>query len=197
MELNFRAYAILGQRFLTVHFSRVDSTPPAPYTWCPMHQILAAIETPPLVTRTLTSGFLSTGLYFSAFMQGCRVRKVRLFPKECLMAKENDIILIHFEDQPLSFARIEEILPDSKPDWYHVKLLMLQVPLQVVTWILRDRYIQGDTFTMNGKRMRLERVVCPETALDEDDRSEDAAAEQPGLSDNKATVISLADKLKR
>ena len=50
------------------------------------------------------------------------------------MATENDIVLIHFEDQPLSFARIESILPDDKPDWYHVKLLMLQVPLQVVTF---------------------------------------------------------------
>jgi hypothetical protein len=50
---------------------------------------------------------------------------------------------------------------------------------------------------MNGKRMRLERVVAPETALDEDDLLEDAPGEQPVPSDNKATVISLADKLKR
>ncbi len=113
------------------------------------------------------------------------------------MATENDIVLIHFEDQPLSFARIEEILPDNKPDWYHVKLLMLQIPLQVVTWILRDRYILGDEFTMNGKRMRLERVVCPETELDADHLREDIPGERPAPSDNKATVISLADKLKR
>lgn len=113
------------------------------------------------------------------------------------MATENDIVLIHFEDQPLSFARIEEVLPDNKPDWYHVKLLMLQIPLQVVTWILRDRYIMGDEFTMNGKRMRLERVVCPETDLDADRQLEDVPEEQPVTSDNKATVISLADKLKR
>jgi hypothetical protein len=113
------------------------------------------------------------------------------------MATENDIVLIHFEDQPLSFARIEEILPDNKPDWYHVKLLMLQVPLQVVTWILRDRYITGDEFTMNGKRMRLERVVCPETEPEQDNLPEDVPGDLPEPSDNKATVISLADKLKR
>ena len=113
------------------------------------------------------------------------------------MATENDIVLIHLEDQPLSFARIEEILPDSKPDWYHVRLLMLQVPLQVVTWILRDRYIMGDEFTMNGKRMRLERVVCPETKMAEDHLPEDVPGNQPAPSDSKATVISLADKLKR
>lgn len=113
------------------------------------------------------------------------------------MATENDIVLIHFEDQPLSFARIEQILPDNKPDWYHVKLLMLQIPLQVVTWILRDRYIMGDEFTMNGKRMRLERVVCPETVQDEDDGFEDVPSKTPAAANGKATVISLADKLKR
>jgi hypothetical protein len=78
------------------------------------------------------------------------------------MAVENDIVLIHFEDKPLTFARIEAITTDHKPNWYHVKLLMLQVPLQLVTWILRDAYIDGGEFTMNGKRMRLEKVVVPE-----------------------------------
>jgi hypothetical protein len=77
------------------------------------------------------------------------------------MAVENDLVLIHHEDQPVMFARIEEILPDAKRDWYHVKLLMLQVPPQVVTWILRDVYINGHEYTMNGQRMRLEKVISP------------------------------------
>ena len=77
------------------------------------------------------------------------------------MAKENDVVLVYFEDQPISFARIEDISPDAKRDWYHVKLLLLQVPLQVVTWILRDIYIDGQEFTMDGKKVRLEPVVCP------------------------------------
>ena len=77
------------------------------------------------------------------------------------MAVENDLVLIHHEDQPVLFARIEEILPDAKPDWYHVKLLLLQIPPQVVTWILRDIYIDGQEFTMNSQRMRLEKVVSP------------------------------------
>lgn len=78
------------------------------------------------------------------------------------MAVENDIVLIHHEDQPVLFARIEAIMSDVKPNWYHVKLLLLQVPPQVVTWILRDVYIDGAEFTMNGERMRLEKVVAPE-----------------------------------
>lgn len=113
------------------------------------------------------------------------------------MAKENDIVLLYFENQPLSFARIEEILPDNKPDWYHVKLLMLQVPLQVVTWILRDRYILGDEFTMNGKLMRLEKVVCPEAPDKEASTVEKAPKERPVQKNNGATVISLTDKRKK
>jgi hypothetical protein len=42
------------------------------------------------------------------------------------MGKEQDIVLIYFEDQPVTFARIEKISQDIKKDWYHVKLLMLQ-----------------------------------------------------------------------
>jgi hypothetical protein len=107
------------------------------------------------------------------------------------MATENDIVLIYLEEKPLVFARIESILPDSKPDWYHVKLLMLQIPLQVVTWILRDVYIAGETFTMNGRAMRLERVESP-VAEEKDADEKSASKEQPeGGSDQK--VISLKD----
>jgi hypothetical protein len=117
--------------------------------------------------------------------------------KDSEMATEHDIVLIHFEDNPLSFARIEQILPDSKPDWYHVKLLMLQVPLQVVTWILRDRYIMGDEFTMNGKRIRLERIVCPETGPGGEEQPQESPGKAPAGDNDKATVISLKDKRKR
>jgi hypothetical protein len=77
---------------------------------------------------------------------------------------EKDIVLIYFEDKPLTFARIEEITADYKPGWFHVRLLMLQVPVQVVTWILRDAYIDGAEFTMNGKRIRLERIDAAKAA---------------------------------
>lgn len=105
------------------------------------------------------------------------------------MTTENDIVLIHFEDRPLTFARVESILPDSKPDWYHVKLLMLQVPLQVVTWILRNAYINGTTFTMNGKEMRIEKVVSPEAP----EMPEAQPDTEASLVPPPAKVISLAD----
>lgn len=114
------------------------------------------------------------------------------------MTTENDIVLIYLEDTPLSFARIESILPDSKPDWYHVKLLMLQLPLQVVTWILRDVYINGETFTMNGKQMRLEMVVCPEDleVPETDTEPEKAPEPEKKTPAGNVNVISFADRKK-
>ncbi|MDX9786974.1 MAG: hypothetical protein RBT11_09370 [Desulfobacterales bacterium] len=107
---------------------------------------------------------------------------------------ENDIVLIYFEGSPLCFARVESILPDSKPDWYHLKLLMLQIPLHVVTWILRDAYINGEPFTMNGKKMRLERIECPAEPdiIGQDTKKEKKPASKKKKTD-KATVISFAD----
>jgi hypothetical protein len=109
------------------------------------------------------------------------------------MSVENDLVLIYFEDNPLSFARIESILPDSKPDWFHVKLLLLQLPPRLVTWILRDTYINGTEFTMNGKRMRLEKVVVPDEAASPEliEKREDTQA--PEKAEGKAKVISLKD----
>ena len=74
------------------------------------------------------------------------------------MAVEGDVVLIYRQERPTVFARVEYIEPDIKRDWYHLTLLLLTVPTQVVTWILRDSYIAGETFTMGGVPMRLELV---------------------------------------
>jgi len=113
------------------------------------------------------------------------------------MATINDLVLVYFEDKPLSFARVEEILPDSKPNWYHVKLLMLQIPPQMVTWILRDVYIEGAEFTMNGKRMRMEKVVVPEEPLPPEDTEKEKDRDRPPKGSGNAKVISLKDLKKK
>jgi len=113
------------------------------------------------------------------------------------MSSENDLILIYYEGNPLSFARIESILPDSKPDWYHVKLLLLQIPPQLVTWILRDVYINGNEFTMNGKRMRLEKVVVPDEPESPELIDKQNATDRPGEEAGTAKVISLKDIKKK
>ena len=108
------------------------------------------------------------------------------------MAVENDIVLVYHEGKPMTFARIESIEPDIKRDWYHVKFLLLQVPLQVVTWILRDVYIAGEQFTMGGKEMRIEKVECPpEPKIDDKPDKNKAPA------GDDAKVISLADLKKK
>ena len=112
------------------------------------------------------------------------------------MAVENDLVLIYLEDKPLAFARIESILPDSKKDWYHVRLLLLQIPLQVVTWILKDVYINGSEFTMNGKRMRLEKVEIPAEPDISDSPVDKNSKKEAPRQDKGAKVISLKD-LKR
>ena len=78
------------------------------------------------------------------------------------MTDIGDVILVYFEDQPAFFGRIEDIYSDVKPGWYHMKFLILQVPLALGEWILRTEYIQGKEFTMGGKKVRLERVIAPE-----------------------------------
>ena len=113
------------------------------------------------------------------------------------MATENDVVLIYLEDEPLSFARIEEILADHKPAWYHVKLLLLQIPLQIVTWILRDVYIEGAEFTMNGKRMRLEKVVVPDEPESPKMSVKQKETDEPAAAAGKAKVISLKDIKKK
>jgi hypothetical protein len=110
------------------------------------------------------------------------------------MAVENDIVLIHFENQPLAFARIEEILPDKKKDWYHVRLLILQIPLQTVTWILRDAYINGQEFTMDGKKMRLEKIVAPQAKIPTATHTHKQSPGNSSAVGGKGTIIPLAGK---
>jgi hypothetical protein len=112
------------------------------------------------------------------------------------MAHIHDLVLIYLEDKPISFARIERIDPDVKAGWFRVKLFILQVPLQSVTWILRDTYIDGVEFTMSGKRMRIERVVCPEDDTLSADESTQPPSEPPP-SGAGAKVIDMKSLLKK
>lgn len=118
------------------------------------------------------------------------------------MAEIKDIVLIYLENNPVSFARIENIVPDHKKDWYQITLLMLQIPLQVVTWILRAEYINGEVFSMNGKRMRIEKVKAPVVPLEHhdlpgtspEDEQDHGSKESSGKNQNK--IISFS-KLKK
>ena len=106
------------------------------------------------------------------------------------MTLEGDLVLVYIRGKPAFFARIEQISEDVKPGWFQVKLLVLQIPLVVVTWILREAYINGEEFTMGGHPVMLTRVVCPEheeqgvadlpqTSSDAADGNKDKAGGEP------------------
>lgn len=109
------------------------------------------------------------------------------------MAVEKDVVLIYLEGKPLAFARIEKIAPDIKKDWYHVTLLLLQLPLQTVTWILRSAYIDGTEFTMGGKPMKLAPVISPSEPTD----PESEPRKSSRSNETAAEIISMADLKKR
>jgi hypothetical protein len=73
----------------------------------------------------------------------------------------NDLVLVHIDNKPGFYARIENVSPDVKAGWWRVKLLVLTVPLEIYTWILEETQINGTPFTMGGTPIRMEKVVSP------------------------------------
>ena len=100
-----------------------------------------------------------------------------------------DVVLVHYQDQPTLYARIDAIEPDVKKDWYQVTFLFLTLPAQTVTWILKEAYINGEMFTMGGQPVRLERV--PRTEPLQEESEDEPAKEKNG---GPAKVIPLRKK---
>jgi len=112
------------------------------------------------------------------------------------MATINDLVLVHVDNRPGFYARVEEITPDVKKGWWQVKLLVLSFPLQVYTWILDESQIDGADFTMGGTPMKLERVVSPvvrETPAVKNDAA--VSVDEPSPA-NRPKVVSLLDRKK-
>lgn len=111
------------------------------------------------------------------------------------MAIENDLVLVHVDNKPGFYARIEEITPDPKQGWWQVKLLVLTFPLQIFTWILDDTQLEGESFTMGGTPLQLEKLVSPL----EVERGQQAKKEEPPKRTviGGAKIVSLADRRKK
>jgi hypothetical protein len=101
------------------------------------------------------------------------------------MAGLKDLVLIYLENQPVFFARIENITPDVKPGWVRMSFLILQVPVSVGEWILLPEYIQGEEFSMGGKKVRIERVVVP------------PESPEPLPPKQKGKVVSISDRRRK
>ncbi|GAB4272935.1 MAG: hypothetical protein Kow0092_28160 [Deferrisomatales bacterium] len=92
-----------------------------------------------------------------------------------------DVLLVHVEDKPAFFARVEEILPDVKAGWRQLRFLVLTVPLQETTWILEPAQIDGEPFTMGGTPIRIERLPDPRPLqAEESTPPEETPADRPG-----------------
>ena len=109
------------------------------------------------------------------------------------MRNEGEVVLIYYQDQPAVFARIEAIEFDVKKDWYRITLLLLTIPSQTVMWILREAYIDGAPFTMNGRPMRMETVEKASAEREHEEASEPVERNDP---DKKGRVIPFKKNLK-
>jgi hypothetical protein len=113
------------------------------------------------------------------------------------MAAISDLVLVHIDNKPGFYARIEDISPDVKPGWWQVKLLVLAFPLQIFTWTLDESQINGEPYTMGGTPVRLEKVVTPLEMV------EKPASETPikvsGVTEKRdvGKVVSLSERKKK
>lgn len=118
------------------------------------------------------------------------------------MVVEGDVVLVHVEGKPAFFARIEAITPDFKPEWYQVRMLVLQIPLMVITWILRRSYINGVEFTMGGRPVQVMKVVSPDqdSVVDTQpvkEAPEPEPSQETSATSSKGKVVSLMERRRK
>ena len=114
------------------------------------------------------------------------------------MAAINDIVLVHVDNKPGFYARIEDISPDVKPGWWQVRLLVLTFPLQVFTWILDEFQLEYAPFTMGGTPIRLEPVVSPlEEQQQQQEQQELEERKRKRQEGGSSKVVSLAERRKK
>ena len=114
------------------------------------------------------------------------------------MAAINEIVLVHVDNKPGFYARIEDISPDVKPGWWQVRLLVLTFPLQVFTWILDEFQLEYAPFTMGGTPIRLEPVVSPlEEERQQQEQKDVEERKRQRQEGGSSKVVSLADRRKK
>jgi hypothetical protein len=114
------------------------------------------------------------------------------------MAIINDVVLVHVDNKPGFYARIEDITPDVKPGWWQVRLLVFTFPLQVFTWILDEFQLEYAPFTMGGTPIQLEPVVSPlEEERQQQEQQELEERKRARQEGGNPKVVSLMDRRKK
>lgn len=69
--------------------------------------------------------------------------------------RPGDVVLVHLDDRPAGYARVEDVRAHARPGWFECDLLFLAEPPQPVTWVLEREQIDGTPFTMGGRPVRI------------------------------------------
>jgi hypothetical protein len=113
-------------------------------------------------------------------------------PRIATRVQPRDVILVHVQDKPAFYARVEDILPDVKKGWRQLRFQVLTLPRQELTWILEPAQIDGDTFTMGGTPIRIERLPDPVPA-----ESVETDSAPPPTAEGATQVISFPGRTKK
>lgn len=94
-----------------------------------------------------------------------------------------DLVLIAADNpRMLVYARVETIEPDTdrKDSWWHVTMLLLSVPPQLIVWTLREPQFTGrEIFTMGGDQRFMQAVQLEGISADSE-----SGTEESGPNDN-------------
>ncbi len=111
------------------------------------------------------------------------------------MRYPGDLILLYVDGKPITYARVETVENDIKPGWFRFTMLLLGFPWQLVTWILKEDYIDGTPFTMEGVPIQLVSMPQPGKLSKSQDNAKTAGNE--GHTPPSGEVISLEEMRKK
>ena len=74
------------------------------------------------------------------------------------MVVQGEVILIHLDDSPAYFARVDRIEPDVKEGWWKLEFLLLTFPAERINWVIRESHMAGARFMIGETSIRIEQV---------------------------------------
>lgn len=92
-----------------------------------------------------------------------------------------DIVIVG-RSEGIFYAKVSDIKPDIKKNWYSVRFTMLMLPPVERTWKLRQPQMCGEIFTINGEEHFMAAVAFTtgEADIALNNRNSDARNDRPG-----------------
>jgi hypothetical protein len=95
------------------------------------------------------------------------------------MVDKSEVVLIHLNGDPAYFARVDSIEADLNDGWWKLEFLLLTMPVERITWVIREEHMAGAQFMIGDTLIRIEQV--PPIALKEKE-IEPGGKERPPVS---------------